>query len=268
MGQGLVPRDRAEIGAPAERPSRCRQDESLDDPGRLGGDQLMQRRVLGIHRGDPGLTRLRQCDHELPADYQALLVGERQLDALAEGDDRRPEAGGADDRVEHDVRLEAQDQVADALLPVEDLPAPARIPGRLGGVRVGEGDDARRARLRLGEQLLPVARGGEAGDPELGGTSDDVDGLLADRAGRAEDQYVFHVSKCRNGEESVGGDPGRRPETCLESNDRHVTGSDRRGSIRRLRPWSRAQPGSRRRRRPWSPRSRPPRTRSMHRRRR
>ena len=43
------------------------------------------------------------CHDELAADDQGLLVGQREVDALAERRHRRAEAGGADERVEHEV---------------------------------------------------------------------------------------------------------------------------------------------------------------------
>src|SRR5262249_41010049 len=73
---------------------------------------------------------------ELSADHQALLVRERDVDALRQGDDRRTEAGGADDRVEDEVGIRGGDQLAEPRLAGEDLPAPL-LRGSLGGLRIG-----------------------------------------------------------------------------------------------------------------------------------
>ena len=73
--------------------------------GALGAQELEQRRVLGVDRQDPGLGRLGQRRDQLAADDEALLVGEREVDPLGERDDRRPEPGDADDRVQDEVGL-------------------------------------------------------------------------------------------------------------------------------------------------------------------
>ena len=72
-------------------------------PGALAGEQLVQRGVLGVDRDQLRAGGLGQRGHELAADDERLLVGQRDVDALGERDDRRAEAGGADDRVEHEV---------------------------------------------------------------------------------------------------------------------------------------------------------------------
>ena len=54
--------------------------------------------------------RLRELRDELAADDERLLVGEREVDPLAERGDRRAEPGRADDRVEHQVAPRLGDQ--------------------------------------------------------------------------------------------------------------------------------------------------------------
>ena len=76
---------------------------------------------------------------QLAADHQALLVGEGDVDPLAERDDRRAQPGGADDPVEDEVGAGGGDQLAHPLLAGEDLSVPAGA-GGLGGLGVGEGD--------------------------------------------------------------------------------------------------------------------------------
>ena len=72
--------------------------ELVDDAGRLAGEQVMERGVLGVDRDQPRAGGLGERGHELAADDQRLLVGERDVHPLGEGDDRRAEAGAADDR--------------------------------------------------------------------------------------------------------------------------------------------------------------------------
>ena len=141
----------------------------------------------------------RSPELEVAADDEALLVGERQLDPLAERDDRRAEAGGADDGVEDDVRLRAQDELADALLAGEDSALPARPLRQLGGTRIGQADEVALPLAGLLEQALPARLRGEAGHGQLAGAADHVERLLADRAGRAEDEYSLHPLEFRNG---------------------------------------------------------------------
>ena len=54
--------------------------------------------------------RLRELRHELAADDERLLVGEREVDALAERRDGRAEAGRADERVEDEVGAGLDDE--------------------------------------------------------------------------------------------------------------------------------------------------------------
>ena len=49
--------------------------------------------------------RLRQLRHQLAPDDQRFLVGQRQVDALAERRHGRHQPGRADDRVEYQVAL-------------------------------------------------------------------------------------------------------------------------------------------------------------------
>ena len=130
-------------------------------PGRLGADQLEERRVLGVDRQQPRPGRLGQRHGQLAADHQALLVGEGDVDPLAEGDDRRAEARRADDPVEDQVGAGGGDQLADPLLAGEDLAVPggsgpARRRRRRRGRRWAR--RARRACASTRSQLAPAAR--------------------------------------------------------------------------------------------------------------
>ena len=173
---------------PRNGPPGGGEDQAIDRPRALGPQELEDRRVLGVDRQDPRLRRLGERGDELAADDEALLVGERQVDPLAEGDDRRPEPGDADDRVQDQVGLGRRDQVADALGAREDAGVAelGRRPAGGLGLRERDGDGARLARLR--REPLPVGGRREPGDLELARARDDVERLLADRAGRAEDE--------------------------------------------------------------------------------
>ena len=95
----------------------------LHDAGRLAGQQVVERGVLGVDRDQPGAGGLGERGHELAADDQRLLVGQRDVHPLGQRDDRRAEAGGADDRVEDEVGLRLGDQADQALGAVQHLAA-------------------------------------------------------------------------------------------------------------------------------------------------
>ena len=82
--------------------------------------------------------RLGEGGDERAADDQALLVREREVDALGEGDDRRAEARRARDRVQDEVGARGRDQLAHPLLAGED--AVALGGAALGGAGVGDRD--------------------------------------------------------------------------------------------------------------------------------
>ena len=86
--------DVLELGAraAAERAAGGGEHEPVDRAGAarlLGGDQLVQRGVLGVDRDQLRAGGLGERHHELAADDQRLLVGERDVDPLGERDDRR-----------------------------------------------------------------------------------------------------------------------------------------------------------------------------------
>ena len=85
------------LAAAAERAAGGGDDQLVDDAGRLAGQQVVDRGVLGVDRDQAGAGGLGERGHELAADDERLLVGQRDVDALGERDDRRAEAGGADD---------------------------------------------------------------------------------------------------------------------------------------------------------------------------
>ena len=111
-------------------------------------------------------------DGELAGRDEALLVRERERDAVLERPQRRPDAREADDGVQDDVGLAALEQ-ANGIAADLDV---------LDGVRGGELVERRRA-------------GQERAELELGVRGDDLDRLPADRAGRTEDGDAFHARK-------------------------------------------------------------------------
>ena len=116
-------------------------------PGALAGDQLVQRGVLGVDRDQLGAGGLGERGHELAADDQRLLVGQRDVDALGERDDRRAEAGRADDRVERRGRRRTRRRGAPGPRG-RPAPRPRSTPRRRGRRRRGPTarSGARRAR--------------------------------------------------------------------------------------------------------------------------
>ena len=191
VGERLLDRHPVEVGAAAERPAGGGQHQPVDRRRALGAQQLEDRRVLGVDRQDPGAGRLGERRDQLAADHQALLVGERQLDPLGERDDRRAEAGGADDRVEDEIGLRGDDQIAHALVPREHPDAVELGAGAVGGLGIADRDHRDSGVARLRGEPLPVAARREAGELERLRAGDHVERLFADRPGGAEDQDSF-----------------------------------------------------------------------------
>ena len=191
MRERLLDRHARELGAPqtAERAAGGGHRETLDRAGpgvALRRDQLVQRRVLGVDRQDPRARRLGERGDELAADDQRLLVGERQVDPLAERHDRRAKARRADDRVQHEVGRGLEHQLDEALRPGVHGARRPRLRRQLGAVLVGQGDLRDGVRARLLDERLPGGARREADQLELVGGVDHLERLHADRAGRPE----------------------------------------------------------------------------------
>jgi hypothetical protein len=166
MGEGVGGGDPAEVGSTPERAAGGGEHQPLHRARALRADELEEGRVLGVDRDDPRVRGLGERGHELAAHHQALLVGERQLDALGKRHDRRPETRGADDSVQNQVGAGAGDQLLDALLTGEHAAVPGRR-GRSGCVGIGERDGGHAVVARLLDQALPAPGGGEADDGQL-----------------------------------------------------------------------------------------------------
>ena len=190
---------------PAERPARGGQDQPVDAAGGFTAHQLEERRVLGVDRDHAGVRALGELHDELATDDEALLVGEREVHALAERRDRRAEPGRADESVQDEVCVRFDDQANHALGSREHLsPAPGVV-GALGGAGLRERNPRHAVLDGLRQQALPRLGGGEPHDFELFARTHDLERLLADRAGRAEDHELPHWGQSRES----GPVPGR-----------------------------------------------------------
>ena len=183
----------------AEGPAAGREDEALDAPGALGADQLVEGRMLGVDRNHPRARGFGQRGDELTADHEALLVGEGQVDPLAEGRDRRPESGRPDERVEDEVAVRARDQLDEALGPGEHPASGPALGGVRGGRGIGKRDPAHAMACRLLEQQLEARVGAESHDLELRAALDHLERLRPDRAGAADDDDPGHRIQSREG---------------------------------------------------------------------
>ena len=187
----LLDRDVLQLGAraAAERAAGGGQDELVDRPRPLAGEQLVQRRVLGVDGDDLRAGRLGERHDELAADDERLLVGQREVDALAQRRDGRAEAGRADERVEHEVGAGLEHEPHEALGPGEHLAVGPRLGGAGGGVRVGQRDRGRRRTAAACSTSASHERSADSPTSSKSlGALDDVERLRADRAGRAEDE--------------------------------------------------------------------------------
>ncbi len=154
---------------PAERPARRGQDEPGDGRGIAPLEALEERGVLAVDREQQPSSPLLRGERELAGRDEALLVRQRERDAVLERPERRPNAGEADDGVEDDVRL----------APLEQLDRVAADLDVLDAVLRREVVERRRARL-------------ERTELELGVRGDDLDRLTADRARGAEQRDASH----------------------------------------------------------------------------
>ena len=146
---------------------------------------LVDRAVLAVDRDQLGAGGLPHPRDHRPAGDQRLLVGQREAPPGGQRRQGDAQAGEADDAVDAHVGLGAQ--AGEALLPDPQL---ARRERRLELVEVGAVGHRHHRRAeagRLRSQRGDVAAAGaERDDPEPVGLGvDDVDGLGADRAGRA-----------------------------------------------------------------------------------
>ena len=183
----------ARAARPRNGPARGGEHQRVDRARALAGEQLVQRGVLRVDRHELRARRLAQRHHQLAADHERLLVGERDVDALGEGHDGRAQAGRPDDGVEHEVGAGLRHEADEPLRPAQHLAVRPGLRRAGGGVAIGEGDAAHAVRARLGHERLVGALGGEPDELErAGGARHDVERLGADGARGAEDQQPLH----------------------------------------------------------------------------
>ena len=136
--------------------------------------------MLAVDRQDPPAPALERCERQIAGRDEALLVGEREVDARLERGQRRREPGEADDSVQDDVGRAGLDE---------------RVERRV-AAHGDVGDAAACSRSRAPRSArLPAATAHEL---ELRVSVDDLDRLAADRAGSAEQGDALHRLKCRD----------------------------------------------------------------------
>ena len=161
--------------------------ESADSPRK----QLVQRGVLGVDRDQRRAAPARRVEHERAAGDEALLVRERDVDAGLERGERRVQPGDADARVQHEVGRDLGCEPGDAIRALEHASCEPRArTGR--GLAIGEGD--RVHAMQPGElaELAIAAAGGQGDNLNVREGLDDIEGLTADRARRAEQGEALH----------------------------------------------------------------------------
>ena len=121
MCERLLGSNVLELGAaaPAERSAGAGDDERLDLLRRAPLEALEECLMLEVHRQDPASTPLARREGQLSGSDEALLVREREINAVLERPERRVDSGEADDGVEDDIgpgALEEVGQIAADLL--------------------------------------------------------------------------------------------------------------------------------------------------------
>ena len=97
--------------AAAERPAGRGEDEACDASPVTSLEALVERRVLAVDRQEQASPTLLRGEGELAGGDEALLVRERERDAVLERPECRPDARESDDGVQDDVGNAALQQV-------------------------------------------------------------------------------------------------------------------------------------------------------------
>jgi len=113
MCERLLGRDVLELEAraAAEGTAGTGENERVDLFRLTSLEALEKRRVLTVDRQDPPAASLTRGERELPGCDEALLVRQREVDAVLERPEGRVDAREADDGVEDDVRLRALEEL-------------------------------------------------------------------------------------------------------------------------------------------------------------
>src|SRR5581483_9351667 len=151
----------------AERPAGAGEDERGDLLRRPSLKALEERRVLAVDRQDAAAAATLRVERQLARRDEALLVREREVDAVLERPQGRMHTGEPDNCVEDDVGLCALEELGEV---AADL-----FQRRVDVV------ERRRAR-RCGAEL------------QLGMRLDDLDRLATDRARGAQQRNPLHIS--------------------------------------------------------------------------
>ena len=120
---------------------------------------MRERRVLGVDGEQPLGLALDEVHHELAADDERLLVRERERLAALQRRERGRQAGGAHERVEHDVALGVAGDGLGGLGADDQLDALDRARASLqvvGRVLVGDRDDRRQELPDLADEQVLV----------------------------------------------------------------------------------------------------------------
>ena len=200
----------SQVGAAAERAAAGRQHELVDGPRPLALEQLEQRRVLGVDRDQLRAGGLGQRGHQLAAHHEALLVGQREVDALAERGHGRPQPRRADQRVEHEVAVGVGDQLDEPLGAREHRRRARRRARRRRGRRARCAP--RRSGAACSSSSSQLDRGGQPDHLELGAALDHVERLGADRARGPDDDDSAHPAQSRSRRPAPRAAPPRRAD--------------------------------------------------------
>src|SRR5256714_586201 len=148
----------------AERPAGRGEDDGVDRLGAAALETLVQGRVLAVDRQEEASAVGVGSPGQLAAGDEALLVREREVDAVLEAPERRPQAGEADDGVQDEVGRGALEQLGEVAADLRERREPV-------------------------DRLRP-RRGGDELELRMG--LDDLERLPADRAGGPEERDPSH----------------------------------------------------------------------------
>ena len=140
------------------RARRRRSAPAARRPRPLLAQQLEERRVLGVDRDQARAGRLRELHHELAADDQALLVGEREVDALARA--RRPSGRARPSRPARSAPGRRSDSTISRIRPSGPASTSPSVQASAARAAASASASATRStpcRLGLPDELLPAA---------------------------------------------------------------------------------------------------------------